>query len=99
MAGGCALSDRPIGALASTLPRFQILRSHARGGLGEVFLALDPDVERQVALKTLQSYHAHDPVSQARFVLEAEVTGRLEHPGIVPVYCLGEILPAGRITS
>ena len=43
--------------------------------------------------------YAHDPVSQARFVLEAEVTGRLEHPGIVPVYGLGAIPPAGRITS
>ena len=70
-------------------PRFQILRSHARGGLGEVFLAVDPDLKRQVALKVLQAYHAQDPVSQARFLLEAEITGRLEHPGIVPVYGLG----------
>ncbi len=70
-------------------PRFRILRSLARGGLGEVFLAVEPELKRRVALKVLQSYHAHDPVSQARFVLEAEVTGRLEHPGIVPVYGLG----------
>src|SRR5206468_3829049 len=33
--------------------------------------------------------HAYDPVSQSRFLLEARVTGRLEHPGIVPVYGLG----------
>jgi eukaryotic-like serine/threonine-protein kinase len=77
------------GAIASDPTRFRILRSHARGGLGEVFLAVDLELKRQVALKVLQSYHAHDPVSQARFVLEAEVTGRLEHPGIVPVYGLG----------
>ena len=69
--------------------RFRIIRPHARGGLGEVFLALDPELDRQVALKELQSYHAHDPVSQSRFLREARVTGRLEHPGIVPVYGLG----------
>jgi WD40 repeat protein/serine/threonine protein kinase len=69
--------------------RFRIIRPYARGGLGEVFLAMDPELDRQVALKELRSYHAHDPVSQSRFLLEAKVTGRLEHPGIVPVYGLG----------
>ena len=83
------------GVIGSASPRYQILRSHARGGLGEIFLAMDPELKRQVALKVLQAYHAHDPVSQARFVLEAEITGRLEHPGIVPVYGLGRD-PAGR---
>ena len=39
--------------------------------------------------KELQAYHAHDPQSQSRFLREARVTGRLEHPGIVPVYGLG----------
>jgi WD40 repeat protein len=57
--------------------------------LGEVFLALDPELNRQVALKELQAGLAYDAVSQSRFLLEAEVTGRLEHPGIVPVYGLG----------
>ena len=76
-------------------PRYRILRSHARGGLGEVFLAVDAELNRQVALKELLSYHAHDPDSQSRFVLEAELTGRLEHPGIVPVYGLGRH-PDGR---
>ncbi len=69
--------------------RFRIVRPHARGGLGEVFLAIDPELDRHVALKELLAYHAHDPASQARFLLEAKVTGRLEHPGIVPVYGLG----------
>lgn len=69
--------------------RFQTLRPHARGGLGEVFLALDPELNRTVALKELLARRAHDPGSQARFLLEAVLTGRLEHPGIVPVYGLG----------
>jgi WD40 repeat protein/serine/threonine protein kinase len=69
--------------------RFQVIRPHARGGLGEVFLAFDSELNRTVALKELQARRAHDPDSQARFLLEAEITGRLEHPGIVPVYSLG----------
>ncbi|HEY2156376.1 MAG TPA: protein kinase [Isosphaeraceae bacterium] len=69
--------------------RFRVLRPHARGGLGEVFLAFDRELNRTVALKELQPRLAHDPASRARFLLEAEVTGSLEHPGIVPVYSLG----------
>jgi eukaryotic-like serine/threonine-protein kinase len=69
--------------------RYRILRSHARGGLGEVFLALDSELHREVALKQILDDRADDPASRARFLLEAEVTGRLEHPGVVPVYSLG----------
>ncbi len=68
--------------------RFQVLRSQARGGLGEVFLAHDTELNRSVAVKELQAQRAHDPISQARFLFEAEVTGMLEHPGIVPIYSL-----------
>jgi serine/threonine-protein kinase len=75
--------------------RFQILRPHARGGLGEVFVALDQELRREVALKEIQQQYADDPERRARFVLEAEVTGRLEHPGVVPVYGLGTY-PDGR---
>jgi WD40 repeat protein/serine/threonine protein kinase len=70
-------------------PRFRVIRPHARGGLGEVFLAHDTELNRSVALKELQARHAHDRDSQARFLLEAELTGTLEHPGIVPIYSLG----------
>jgi eukaryotic-like serine/threonine-protein kinase len=69
--------------------RFQILRPHAKGGLGEVFVALDDELHREVALKQILEHHADDPTSRTRFVLEAEITGGLEHPGIVPVYGLG----------
>jgi serine/threonine protein kinase/tetratricopeptide (TPR) repeat protein len=70
-------------------PRFRILRPHAHGGLGEVFVALDDELHREVALKEIKDRFADDPESRARFVLEAEITGGLEHPGIVPVYGLG----------
>jgi formylglycine-generating enzyme required for sulfatase activity/tRNA A-37 threonylcarbamoyl transferase component Bud32 len=69
--------------------RFLILRPHARGGLGEVFVARDEELHREVALKEIQEQHADNRESRARFLLEAEVTGGLEHPGIVPVYGLG----------
>jgi serine/threonine protein kinase/WD40 repeat protein len=70
--------------------RFVIVRPHAKGGLGEVFVALDEELNREVALKAISASRAQDAVSRARFVQEAEITGRLEHPGIVPVYSYGE---------
>ena len=54
-----------------------------------MFVALDQELHREVALKQIVDKHADDPASRARFLLEAEVTGGLEHPGIVPVYGLG----------
>ncbi len=72
--------------------RFRILRAHARGGLGEVYVAEDEELHREVALKEIQEQHADDPESRACFMREAEITGGLEHPGIVPVYGLGQYL-------
>jgi WD40 repeat protein/serine/threonine protein kinase len=69
--------------------RFLILRPHARGGLGQVQVALDQELHREVALKEIRDEHARDPDKRGRFVREAEITGGLEHPGIVPVYGLG----------
>src|SRR5262249_23739664 len=78
-----------VGTATSEGQRFRILRPHSRGGLGAVFVALDDELHREVALKQILDQHADDPSSRARFLLEAEVTGGLEHPGIVPVYGLG----------
>ncbi len=78
-----------VGSTTSEGQRFRILRLHARGGLGAVFVALDTELHREVALKKILDHHADNPISRARFLLEAEVTGGLEHPGIVPVYGLG----------
>jgi serine/threonine-protein kinase len=78
-----------VGIATSDGQRFRVLRPHARGGLGAVFVALDTELHREVALKQILESHADDPVSRQRFVIEAEITGGLEHPGIVPVYGLG----------
>lgn len=70
--------------------RFEHLRPHAKGALGEVFLALDGDLRREVAVKEILDECAQDAQHRARFVFEAEITGALEHPGIVPIYALGQ---------
>ena len=78
-----------VGTATSDGQRFRVLRPHARGGLGAVFVALDAELNREVALKQILDHHADDPLSRTRFLIEAEITGGLEHPGIVPVYGLG----------
>lgn len=75
--------------------RYKHLRPHACGGLGEVFVAEDLELHREVALKEIRRDHADESDSRGRFILEAEITGGLEHPGIVPVYGLGAY-PDGR---
>jgi WD40 repeat protein/serine/threonine protein kinase len=86
----------PTGTTATSLElRYRVLRSLAKGGLGEVFVALDTELNREVAIKLIQEQFAGSQHSRARFVLEAEVTGSLEHPGIVPVHGLGQF-PDGR---
>jgi hypothetical protein len=85
---GEPLVHEPAAPVSQGGQRFQIVRRHAKGGLGEVFVALDRELNREVALKQLQDRCAADPATRRRFVAEAEITGGLEHPGIVPVYGL-----------
>jgi eukaryotic-like serine/threonine-protein kinase len=61
----------------------------ARGGIGRIRRALDQRMGRTVAIKELLPAHHRNADTQARFVREALVTGRLEHPSIVPVYEAG----------
>jgi tetratricopeptide (TPR) repeat protein/tRNA A-37 threonylcarbamoyl transferase component Bud32 len=65
--------------------RYVIKKFHAGGGIGEVYRAEDREIGREVALKRLRDRTA----SQDRFLAEAQVTGQLEHPGIVPVHDVG----------
>jgi serine/threonine-protein kinase len=88
-ADGDITANYSVGTATSDGQRFRVLRPHAQGGLGAVFVALDLELHREVALKQILENHADDPVSRQRFLLEAEITGGLEHPGVVPVYGLG----------
>ena len=85
-----ATITQAVGLPTGAGSRFRILRPHAQGGLGRVYVAHDDELHREVALKEIQSEHADNQTSRARFLLEAEITGGLEHPGIVPVYGLGQ---------
>ncbi len=69
--------------------RFELIRPHKQGGIGQVWLARDSELQREVAVKEIQPRYAEREDYRSRFVLEAEITGSLEHPGIVPVYSLG----------
>jgi serine/threonine-protein kinase len=69
-----------------TRERYSLLRVHATGGIGRVWLARDDHIGRDVALKELRPEHAGQPAHWMRFLREAQITGQLEHPGIVPVY-------------
>jgi eukaryotic-like serine/threonine-protein kinase len=82
-------SDREI-ATISTMSDYRVIRSHARGGLGEVLVAFDSQLSREVALKVIQAPYDRDPNRCKRFLREAEITSRLEHPGIVPVHGVGQ---------
>ncbi len=69
--------------------RFQIVKQHAKGGLGVVYVAHDAQLQRDVAYKQIRIDRDRNETSDAKFLLEAKITGQLEHPGIVPVYALG----------
>jgi serine/threonine protein kinase len=66
------------------------LTFHAKGGLGAVYRATEKELNREVAVKFIHANLIQDRESCTRFLLEAEVTGRLEHPGIVPLYGIGQ---------
>jgi serine/threonine protein kinase len=63
-------------------------RFHAQGGLGEVLAARQVELDRTVALKRIRPDKLHE-AARRRFLREAAITARLQHPGIVPIYALG----------
>ena len=79
--------------------RFQVERELGRGGFGVVYLAFDPTLKRQVALKVPRLETLATPELRQRFLREAELTAGLDHPNIVPVYEAGQAGAVGYITS
>ena len=69
--------------------RYHVLGEIAHGGMGAVFKGRDPDLGRDLAVKVLLEEYHDDPEMTRRFVEEAQISGQLQHPGIVPVYELG----------
>ena len=75
---------------------YQVTGKLAEGGMGVVLKARDQRVQRAVAMKVLHSGHEFSADKLMRFVGEAQLTGQLEHPNIVPVYQLG-LLADGQV--
>jgi serine/threonine-protein kinase len=89
-AAGPRMKETAGGSRQVAGPRYRIIRPHARGGLGQVSVARDEQLCREVALKEIRPERGDDPQLRRRFLAEAEITGQLQHPGVVPVYALEE---------
>lgn len=90
-----AAEDDDVRGALQMQQHYNKLRYHARGGLGEIYIADDCELQRDVVLKFIRPKHRDRPLVRDQFRLEAEVTARLDHPGVVPVYGFGET-PDGR---
>ena len=96
------LSDRTVNHLREitanpdfSSTKYQLVKELARGGMGTVYLARDPELDRELAIKVLNTPEV-DPETSARMIREAQIIARLEHPGIVPVHDVG-VLADGRV--
>lgn len=85
-----------LGSYASGGSRYELVEFITRGGMGEVWLARDIELNRTVLLKQVLPKHAENPESRANFLRETRTGANLEHPGIVPVYDIGQH-PGGQL--
>jgi serine/threonine protein kinase len=77
-------------AIPARLGEFELGERLGGGGMGVVYAASQPSLGRQVALKLIRPEHLYFPGARERFRREIEAIAKLEHPGIVRVYCAGE---------
>lgn len=70
--------------------QYELIRSIAKGGMGEVFLAYDPVCKREIALKCIRSDLANNKIIYKRFMKEALIASQLMHPNIIPIYSLSK---------
>jgi len=90
------LSPSPVTSGESLLPslhrdtgRYEIIELLAEGGMGSVLRSMDSDLRRNVAMKVILPSRRQHGESMTRFIEEAQITGQLEHPNIIPVHELG----------
>src|SRR5262245_3570548 len=82
-----------IGALVpgARVDRYQILGAVGRGGMGEVYAAYHPDLDRRIALKVVHESGADSAEQRARLLREARAIARLSHPNVIGVYDAGTV--------
>ena len=85
-----------LGSYTSGGSRYELLERKFSGGMGEVWLARDRELNREVLLKQVLPRLAENVRNRGRFLLEARTGAILEHPGIVPVYDIGQH-PGGQL--
>jgi len=90
LAAAAAAASTPPTPAPATVGRFQIRRELGRGGFGIVYLAHDPQLHRDVALKVPRADVVHSAELRQRFQQEARAAAGLDHPNLVPVYEAGE---------
>lgn len=76
--------------------RYTLTQVYGEGGLGQVWLATDPALKREIALKRIRPGKDGSRDAQLRLIKEAQITGQLEHPNIIPVYELEHADSKGR---
>lgn len=84
-----SLGEQQVGDVKQLRSRFALVRKLGEGGLGTVWLARDEKLRRNVAIKQMNSSSLESVKNWQRFHREAEITGHLEHPNIVPLYQFG----------
>src|SRR5262249_25353967 len=92
VASGPGTEPGPAAATSglTRLGRFEVVRELGRGGCGIVFLARDPVLNREVALKVPRPDAPLTPALRQRFLRQARAAAGLDHPNVVPVYEAGE---------
>jgi PAS domain S-box-containing protein len=71
--------------------RYRVKGEVTRGGMGTIFKAYDADLGRDVAIKVLREKHRNSIQLLHRFLEEARIAAQLQHPGIVPIYEVGQL--------
>ena len=76
--------------ISETISHYRIIRELGAGGMGEVYLAEDTRLGRQVAIKLLPASYQYDPERRTKFLAEARATSALRSPHIAAIYDIGE---------
>jgi hypothetical protein len=92
--------SRTVGQPGAPVPelavgRYRLLQLVGRGGMGEVYAAHDPELDRRVAIKILRADARPDNIEAARLAREAQAVAKLSHPNVVAIYDVGS--SAGRM--